>query len=467
MTLRDLYGAPWGTTGPAPIREPQARLREIRDETGRNRRHRLRQHQLGLSQRGEEIPDPRHRRPVGRSIPRPPRRARPNSAFRRAPSTRFSPTRPSRSFSTSRCRRRMSKSACRRSPPASTSIRKSRLASALAEAARSDRRGRGEGTARRLRARHVPRRRAADRRKLHRRRARSAGRSAARPSSCARATSAGIPIPASTISPAAVRCSTWAPITSPLSSICSVRWRASAAWRRACGLSASITSQPLDGNAHSGRGRDPCHRHAGVRERRGGFDDDELRRAAAQTCSDRALRRNGLADRARPQLFRRRRSNSRRASEDWRVIADAARLCRRQLPHPRRRRHGACDPHRPAAPRERRAGPACAGSDGGVPDLVRRRRGDRHLNPPRAAGADAGSLATANSTEAQATERARQATENGGSCDARSADRLGRLERPRAGSRARISSRACSRSKASRSISRTPPRPSPIRRSPT
>jgi predicted NBD/HSP70 family sugar kinase len=23
MTLRDLYGAPWGTTGPAPIREPQ------------------------------------------------------------------------------------------------------------------------------------------------------------------------------------------------------------------------------------------------------------------------------------------------------------------------------------------------------------------------------------------------------------------------------------------------------------
>jgi hypothetical protein len=24
MTLRDLYGAPWGTTGPAPIREPQA-----------------------------------------------------------------------------------------------------------------------------------------------------------------------------------------------------------------------------------------------------------------------------------------------------------------------------------------------------------------------------------------------------------------------------------------------------------
>ena len=24
MTLRDLYGAPWGTTGPAPIREPLA-----------------------------------------------------------------------------------------------------------------------------------------------------------------------------------------------------------------------------------------------------------------------------------------------------------------------------------------------------------------------------------------------------------------------------------------------------------
>ena len=26
MTLRDLYGAPWGTTGPAPIREPQASI---------------------------------------------------------------------------------------------------------------------------------------------------------------------------------------------------------------------------------------------------------------------------------------------------------------------------------------------------------------------------------------------------------------------------------------------------------
>jgi hypothetical protein len=24
MTLRDLYGAPWGTTGPAPIREALA-----------------------------------------------------------------------------------------------------------------------------------------------------------------------------------------------------------------------------------------------------------------------------------------------------------------------------------------------------------------------------------------------------------------------------------------------------------
>ena len=33
MTLRDLYGAPWGTTGPAPIRDARSRMREIRHDS--------------------------------------------------------------------------------------------------------------------------------------------------------------------------------------------------------------------------------------------------------------------------------------------------------------------------------------------------------------------------------------------------------------------------------------------------
>ena len=78
-----------------------------------------------------------------------------------------------------------------------------------------------EGPARRLRAGHLSRRRPPDRAQADRRRRdRHAGRRHA-PSSCARATSAGTPLPASTICAAAARCSTWGPITSPTSSICS------------------------------------------------------------------------------------------------------------------------------------------------------------------------------------------------------------------------------------------------------
>ena len=47
-------------------------------------------------------------------------------------------------------------------------------------------------------------------------------------------------------------------------------------------------------------------------------------------------------------------------------------LRRRQLPQPRSRRHGAGDPRRPAAPRQRRAGAACARSNAGVSDIIRR-----------------------------------------------------------------------------------------------
>ena len=75
----------------------------------------------------------------------------------------------------------------------------------------------------RLRARHLPRRRPPDRAQADRRRRHRHSRSAAPPSSCAPATNAGIPRPASTTCAAADRCSTWAPTTSPTWSTCSAR----------------------------------------------------------------------------------------------------------------------------------------------------------------------------------------------------------------------------------------------------
>ena len=54
--------------------------------------------------------------------------------------------------------------------------------------------------------------------------------------------------------------------------------------------------EPAHGrNAHSGRGRDACHRDAVVRLRRRGLDDHEFRRSAAQARPDRALWRERLA----------------------------------------------------------------------------------------------------------------------------------------------------------------------------
>ena len=78
------------------------------------------------------------------------------------------------------------------------------------------------------------------------------------------------------------------------------------------------------------------------------------------------------------------------AKSDWREIPNSARLCRRQLSRNRRGGHGPRDPRRPAASRQRRAGVSCSGGHGGVPDLVRRRRGGEDLNSPRTAGAFAG-----------------------------------------------------------------------------
>ena len=86
-----------------------------------------------------------------------------------------------------------------------------------------------------------------------------------------RATNAGIRRPASIICAAAGRCSTWALITSPTSCSCSARSASVMGVRpRGRGSERLITSEPLNGTLHSGRGLDPCHRHARIRERRGG-----------------------------------------------------------------------------------------------------------------------------------------------------------------------------------------------------
>ena len=54
------------------------------------------------------------------------------------------------------------------------------------------------------------------------------------------------------------------------------------------------------------------------------------------------------------------------AKDKWLTLKTDILCHRRRLPLDRPRRHGARDPREPAAPRERRAGAACAGGDGGV-----------------------------------------------------------------------------------------------------
>ena len=56
-------------------------------------------------------------------------------------------------------------------------------------------------------------------------------------------------------------------------------------------------------NARPGRGFHARHGNVAVRGRRGGLDDHEFRCGAAQAHSNRGLRRGGIADRARPELF--------------------------------------------------------------------------------------------------------------------------------------------------------------------
>ena len=188
---------------------------------GRHRHHRLRQHQPGLSEGGESFPDPRDRR-ARRPQPRGRRSARgTNSACRRVASRPCSPTPRSRSS----LNLTMPESACRGRPAGD----RRGQARPFGKAARRHRRrgaqaDRGGARPRACASAARPTRSSAARIRPARKlidEGRSAGRSAARPSSCARAMSAGIPIPASTTSPAAARCSTWAPTTSPPSSICS------------------------------------------------------------------------------------------------------------------------------------------------------------------------------------------------------------------------------------------------------
>src|SRR5262249_7521822 len=60
---------------------------------------------------------------------------------------------------------------------------------------------------------------------------------------------------------------------------------------------------------------------------------------------------------------------------------------RRKLPHRGPRRHGASDPLGPAAPRQWRVGVPYARSDGGVPEVVRRRRDRLDHDSAAASGA--------------------------------------------------------------------------------
>ena len=70
--------------------------------------------------------------------------------------------------------------------------------------------------------------------------------------------SAGIPIRPSTTRPAAARCSTWAPTTSPISSTCSARSPSCGLCHDAARGHAPITSEPRNGETHS-RSHVPTH----------------------------------------------------------------------------------------------------------------------------------------------------------------------------------------------------------------
>ena len=180
-------------------------------------------------------------------------------------------------------------------------------------------------------------------RKADRRRAPSARRSPAPPSSCARATSAGIRRPASTICAAAGRCSTWGPTTSPTCPAARARSRSVMGSAAAAAARAPDHQRAAERHADPGRGRDPRRRHAGVRQRRGGLDRDELRRAQAPARADRDLRHRGQHRWCRTRTGSAARSSVAKAGGEWQEVPHHARPCRRQVPLDRRRRHGGRD----------------------------------------------------------------------------------------------------------------------------
>ena len=126
-------------------------------------------------------------------------------------------------------------------------------------------------------------------------------------------------------------------------------------------------------NEDSGRGPDPRGRNAGIRERRGRLDRDELRRAEAQPHADRDLRHRRAASWCRTPTASAARSSVAKTGGEWEAVAAHARQCRRRVPLDRRRRHGGRHRGEPPASRERRARAACARGDGGVPDFGGRR----------------------------------------------------------------------------------------------
>ncbi len=126
--------------------------------------------------------------------------------------------------------------------------------------------------ARRLRAGHVPRRRAPDLPQADRRRQDRRARRRHRLLHVPRPRALAPERRTSTTRSAAARCSTWRPTTSPTSSTCSARWRASPAMTSMPRTTRTITVEAALRADDPGRGRDPCRRHAGIRLRRAGAD---------------------------------------------------------------------------------------------------------------------------------------------------------------------------------------------------
>ena len=271
--------------------------------------------------------------------------------------------------------------------------------------------------------------------------------------------SAGIPIPASTISPAAARCSTWGPITSPTSSTFSVRWRASAASRRAREPSASSPASrsrerafPVEVATHvtgtlmfASGAAVSMTMSFDVAAAQARSDRDSTARPARSSSPTRIISAARSSWRRRRRTGARSRRHGPYADGNYRILglADMAQAIRSGRPH---RASGELAFHVLEVMEAFQTS-----SDAGEAVTI--------VDPPGAAGAVAAvARASANSIEEQI--RTEEMT-----CAKRSSSGAAGAAMSR--SRARISSPRCSRRMTSRSISKTPPRRSPIRRSPT